>query len=136
MLEAFSVSKTIPTNGIIPFDSVVLEKGDTAILSGTSSIQLNKCGVYEIVFNMTATATTAGNVIVNMTKDGAIQPQATRTITGATTATSANVPITTLVQVSKNNSNCCCSSPTTIQFINAGVPVLANSTNIVVTKIC
>jgi hypothetical protein len=136
MLEAFSLNKAILTGGIIPFDSVPLEKGCTAVLQGTSTIELNKCGVYEIVFNMTATATTAGNVVVQMTKDGAVQPQATRTITGATTATSANVPITTLVQVSKNNSDCCCASPTVIQFINAGVGVQANNINVVVTKIC
>jgi hypothetical protein len=136
MLEAYSLNQTLLTNGIIPFNSTALVKGETVNLSGVSSIQLNKCGVYEIAFNMTANATTAGNVVVQMTKDGVIQPQATRTITGATTATSANVPIVTLVQVTKNNGNCCCASPTTIQFINAGVGVLANNINVAVTKIC
>lgn len=136
MLEAYSLNQTILTNSIIPFNATSLVKGDTVNLSGVSSIQLNKCGIYEVVFNMTATATTAGNVVVQMTKNGVIQPQATRTITGTTTTTSTNVPITTLVQVSKNNTDCCCSAPTTIQFINAGVGVVANNVNICVTKIC
>lgn len=136
MLEAYSLNQTIAVNGILPFNSVTLKKGCTAELSGVSSIQLNKCGVYEIAFNMTATASTAGDVIVQMTKNGTIQPQATRTITGATVATSVDVPITTLVQVTENNSNCCCSAPTVVQFINAGVAVTANNINVVVTKIC
>jgi hypothetical protein len=136
MLEAYSLNQTLLTNSIIPFNSTSLTKGETVDLSGVSSIQLNKCGVYEIAFNMTATATTAGNVVVQMTKNGVIQPQATRTITGATTTTSANVPIVTLVQVAKNNSDCCCASPTTIQFINTGVGVIANNINVAVTKIC
>jgi hypothetical protein len=136
MLEAYSLNQTILTNGIIPFNSVALLKGETVQLNGVSTIELNRCGVYEVVFNMTANATTAGNIVVQMTKNGVIQPQATRTITGATTATSANVPITTLVQVAKNNTDCCCSSPTIIQFVNAGVGVLANNINVAVTKLC
>jgi hypothetical protein len=136
MLEAYSLNQTILTSGIIPFNSVALLKGETVQLNGVSTIELNRCGVYEVVFNMTANATTAGNIVVQMTKNGVIQPQATRTITGATTATSANVPITTLVQVSKNNTDCCCSSPTIIQFVNAGVGVLANNINVAVTKLC
>lgn len=136
MLEAYSLNQTILVNGVLPFNSVALKKGCTAELSGVSSIQLNKCGVYEIIFNITATASTAGTIVINMTKNGTVQPQATRTITGATTTTTEEISIATLVQVTENNSNCCCSAPTTVQFINSGVGVTANNINIVVTKIC
>lgn len=98
MLEAYSKNQTVPaTTGITPFNSVTLKKGCTAELNGVSSIQLNKCGVYEVIFNAIALATTAGNITVEMTKNGVTQPQATRTITGATVTTSVNVPISTLV---------------------------------------
>lgn len=136
MLEAYSLNQTVAANGVLPFNSVTLKKGCTAELSGVSSIQLNKCGIYEIIFNITATASAAGNIVVNMTKNGTVQPQATRTITGATTTTTEDVSIATLVQVTENNNGCCCSSPTTVQFINAGVGVIANNINVVVTKIC
>ena len=136
MLEAYSLNQTIATDGVLPFNSVTLKKGCNVELSGVSSIQLNRCGVYDISFNITATASAAGDVVIQMTKNGTVQPQATRTITGATTATSVDIPITTRVQVTENNSNCCCSSPTVVQFINAGVAVTANNINVVVTKIC
>lgn len=136
MLEAYSKNQTITaTTGIIPFDSVTLKKGCTAQLNGVSSIQLNKCGVYEIIFNATALATTAGNITVEMTKNGVAQTQATRTITGATVATSVNVPIATLVQVTDNNSCRCCDTPTILQFINTGV-AWTGDIDVVVTKIC
>lgn len=136
MLEAYSKSKAVDaTTGIIPFDSVTLKKGCTAQLNGVSSIQLNKCGVYEVIFNATALATTAGNITVEMTKNGVAQPQATRTITGATVATSVNVPIATLVQVTDNNSCRCCDTPTILQFINTGV-AWTGDIDIVITKIC
>lgn len=136
MLEAYSLNQTVAANGVLPFNSVTLKKGCTAELSGVSSIQLNKCGIYEIIFNITATASTAGTIVINMTKNGTVQPQATRTITGAATTTTEDVSIATLVQVTENNNGCCCSAPTTIQFINAGVGVTANNINVVVTKIC
>ena len=136
MLEAYSKSETVnATTGIVPFDSVTLKKGCTAQLNGVSSIQLNKCGVYEVIFNATALATTAGNITVEMTKNGVAQPQATRTITGATVATSVNVPIATLVQVTDNNSCRCCDTPTILQFINTGV-AWTGDIDVVVTKIC
>lgn len=136
MLEAYSKNQTIlATTGVIPFNSVTLKKGCTAELNGVSSIQLNKCGVYEVIFNATALATTAGDITVQMTKNGVAQPQATRTITGATVATSVNVPIATLVQVTDNNSCRCCDTPTILQFINTGV-AWTGDIDIVVTKIC
>ena len=136
MIEAYARNQSIPaTTGIVPFTGVTLKKGQTAELSGVNSIQLNKCGVYEVIFNATALAGTAGAITIAMTKNGVPQSQATTTITGATTTTSVNVPITTLVQVRDNNSCCCCDAPTILQFINTGVAITAD-TNIVVTKIC
>lgn len=136
MIEAYAKNQSIPaTTGIVPFTGVSLKKGQTVELNGVNSIQLNKCGVYEVIFNATALAGTAGEITIEMTKNGVTQSQATTTITGATTTTSVNVPITTLVQVKDNNSCCCCDAPTILQFINTGVAITAD-TNVVVTKIC
>ncbi len=136
MLEAYSRNQTISaTTGIVPFNSVTLKKGCTAELNGVSTIQLNKCGVYEVIFNATALATTAGNIVVGMTKNGVTQQQDIRTITGATTSTSVIVPISTLVQVKDNDSCRCCDAPTVLQFINTGV-AWTGDVNVVITKIC
>lgn len=136
MIEAYAKNQSIPaTTGIVPFTGVTLKKGQTVELNGVNSIQLNRCGVYEVIFNAVALAGTAGAITIEMTKNGVPQPQATTTITGATTTTSVNVPITTLVQVKDNNSCCCCDAPTILQFINTGVAITAD-TNVVITKIC
>lgn len=136
MIEAYSLNTSVLTDGTIPFNAVALKKGCTADLEGVSTIELNKCGVYEVIFNATVTPTAAGTVTIQMLKNGVIQPQATRTLTGVTTTTSANVPIATLVQVSEDNDCRCCTKPTIIQFINAGVGLNINNTNVVITKIC
>ena len=125
MLEAYSLDVTIPANSNITFDNVTLEKGCTAKLNGVSTIELNKCGVYMIACDAsTGTATT-----IQLFKNGVAQPQAQSTGTSPS--------FVTLVQVSENNSKCCCSSPTNIQVRNVGA---ASSTftdvNITVTKVC
>ena len=136
MLEAYSKNQTIPaTTGILPFNSIALKKGCTAELNGVSSIQLNKCGVYEITLNINGLASTAGAVTVAMTKNGIPQPQATRTLAGQTVDSGFSLPITTLVQVNDNNSCRCCDSPTIIQFLNEGVAWVGD-VDVVVTKLC
>ena len=70
MLEAYSINQTIATNGILPFNSVSLKKGKTAVLSGVSSIELNCSGVYEIVLDVGGLPGAAGNIEIVMTKDG------------------------------------------------------------------
>ena len=136
MLEVYSKNQTIPaTNGLVPLTSQSLRKGCTAELTGTNTIQLNKCGVYEIIFEGEYLAATAGNIVTQMLKNGVAQPQAVRTVIGAATTESKSVSISTLVQVKDNNSCKCCDAPTTIQFVNTGVEVVGDS-NVVITKIC
>nr|DAG56990.1 MAG TPA: hypothetical protein [Caudoviricetes sp.] len=136
MLEAYSKNQTIPaTTGILPFNSITLKKGCTAELNGVSSIQLNKCGVYEITLNINGLASTAGAVTVAMTKNGVPQPQATRSLVGQTTTEGFSLPITTLVQVKDNDSCRCCDAPTIIQFLNQDVAWVGD-VDVVVTKLC
>jgi hypothetical protein len=135
MLEAYSLNTTVLSNATIPFNSISIKKGCTAELEGVSTIILNKCGIYEVTFNATATPTASGNVTVQMLKNGVAQAQATRTITGATTTTSFNLPITTLVQVSESNTCNACTKPTTIQFLNTATGISINNVDVVVTKL-
>lgn len=136
MLEAYAVNKTIAANDLIPFDSVSLLKGQTAVLSGASSIQLNRCGVYMISAVFTGTPAAAGAVSIEMLRNGVVQPQASANLAAELTTVSVAVPISTLVQVSENNGNCCCKSGTIIQFRNSGVGLNAARTSIIITKVC
>lgn len=123
MIEVYSINKEVTANSAIPFDNIVVKKGCTAELSAPATIQLNKCGVYMVSLDGTASAATT----LQLYKDGIAQPQAQ--------STGTQPSFVTLVQVSKNNSNCCCSSPTNIQIISDTAVTLSNI-NLVVTKVC
>ena len=125
MLEAYSLNVTVPAATNIPFNNITLEKGCTVDLNGVSTIELNKCGVYMIAFDGSlGTATT-----VQLYKDGVALPQAQ--------STGASPSFVTLVQVSENNSRCCCTSPTLIQIRNTGTAAATfTDVNVCVTKVC
>ena len=123
MLEAYSTNVTVAADAAIPFNNVTIQKGCTAVLSGAQTIELNKCGVYMVEIDGVASASTT----VQMTKNGVAQPQAQSTGTA--------FGFQTLVQVAKNNTSCCCSSPTLLQF-TADAAVTMTNVNVVVTKVC
>ena len=123
MLEAYSTNVTVTANGAIPFNNVTIEKGCTARLSAPATIELNKCGVYMVAVDASATASNT----IQLYKDGVAQMQAQ--------STGETVSFVTLVQVDKNNNCCCCSSPTTLQIL-ADTAVTFTNCNVCVTKVC
>ena len=122
MLEAYSLNIAVQADSTIPFNSTSLTKGCTATKPSADTINLNKCGVYMVSVDASASAATT----IQLVKDGVLQPQAQST--GETPS------FTTLVQVDHNNSCCACSSPTTIQIMNTDAVTLTDA-NIVVTKL-
>ena len=123
MLEAYSLNVAVGANSPIPFNSVSVEKGCTAVLSSPTTIDLNKAGVYMVaVDSSTATSNT-----IQLSKDGVLQPQAQSTGTSPS--------FTTLVQVDRNNTSCCCTSPTVLRVILTTAGTLTD-VNICVTKVC
>lgn len=126
MLEAYSTDVEVAVDAAVPFNNVTLEKGWTALLVSPGTINLNKCGVYMVSFDGSVAAST----MVQLFKDGIAQPQAQ-----STSATSPT--FTTLVQVERNNSNCACTSPVTLQVRNVGAAEATfTNANICVTKVC
>lgn len=124
MLEAYSLNQAVAADAAIPFNNVSVKKGCTAELSGVSSIELNKAGVYMVAFDGVASADTT----VQLSKDGVLQPQAQSTGTA--------LSFVTLVQVDRNNNgNCCCSSPVTLRIMNTTAGTFTNC-NVCVTKVC
>lgn len=138
MLETYSQNITVQQNVAIPFNNVSIQKGCTASKTAPNTIELNKCGVYMVEFDGVASVTgsTAGNIVVQMSKNDTLQPQAltANTSTGPTDVEA--ISFTTLVQVSENNSCRCCDSPTVLRFVNTGVAATFVQANVVVTKIC
>lgn len=122
MLEAYSTNVTVTADTAIPFQNVSLKKGCTAELSGTSTIELNKCGVYMVAVS----ASSATSVMIQLLKNGVAQPQAQSTGTSPC--------FVTLVQVSENNSCCPCTAPVSLQIISDTATTFVNA-NVAVTKI-
>lgn len=122
MIESCSTNITVGANTNIPFNSTALQKGCTVTKSGSDTFNLNKCGVYMVAVDVSATASTT----IQLVKDSVLQPQAQ--------STGVSPSFVTLVQVPNNNSCCACDSPTTIQVRNTVAGTLTDA-NIVITKV-
>ena len=122
MLEAYSTAVAVGELGNIPFENVTIKKGCTVELSGPATIQFNKCGIYMVSCDATASASTT----IQLYKNGIEQPQAQ--------STGTTLSFLTLVQVPENNTCCPCSSPTICQIVSTE-GVTFDSVNIVVTKV-
>lgn len=122
MIESYSVNIPVGANANVPFNSTSIQKGCTVTKSASDTFNLNKCGIYMVSVDCSASASTT----IQLVKDGVLQPQAQ--------STGSSPSFTTLVQVPNNNSDCPCASPTTIQVRNTTAVTLTDS-NIVITKV-
>jgi len=135
MLQAYSSNLSIAADAAFSFNNVTVDKGCAEKLSGPSSIELNKRGVYLVEVDGFGTGGAAGTGSVQLFVNGVAQPQAISSYTAAA-ATISNFNFKTLVQVAENN--CCCnnvSSPTVLQVLNNDVALTDAHINIVVTKL-
>jgi hypothetical protein len=134
MLEAYSRNIDVAADAAIPFNNIVIRKGCTAILSAPASIQLNKAGVYMIAVDASIVPEATGDVSIQLSKNGILQPQAYSIEDGTADETTA-LSFTTLVQVQGNNTCACNTSPTIVQVIN-GTAGTFDIASVTVTKIC
>lgn len=136
MIQSYSQNVTVAQNSAIPFNST-FTKGGTVQQVGAGTFQFNKKGLYILHFDaVVAQSTTAGNITVQMFKDGVAAPEAV-TQASSTAATDIEaISFTTRVQVPFDNTDCCNVAPTTVQLRNIGVPALFSQANVVITKLC
>ena len=120
MLELYSLNVEVDENGTVPFNNVDLAKGCTAILTAPGTVQFNKSGVYMVDVSASIEPAAAGDVSIQLAKNGVLE---LGSFSSATAAAGDNIALgfTSLVQVSHNNNPCnCTTNPTTIQLINTG----------------
>ena len=134
MIQAYSNGLSVAAETAIPFNNVPVQKGETAVLSGNSTFNLNKCGVYDVCLDAFCEAGAVGDIVIQMVKNGVARNDAISTATGAT-GDNDTLSFHTLVQVPRNNCGCLCSEPVTIQFMNNGVAVTGLHVNVVITKL-
>ena len=136
MLEVYSKNVTVASEGSVPLNNVTLLKGTSSQLPGASTIQLNKCGVYQVAVSATAIGSEEGLITLQLRKDGVLQPQAIVSTTAADTTSSNPMSFVTLVQVPQNNCpNCACSIPTTIEFVNTGITATYSTFDVTIIRI-
>lgn len=135
MVQAYSSNLAVPANATYPLDNVLIQKGCSAAALGASTIQLNQRGIYCVHCDGFATPAAATLVSTQMYVNGVARPDAISSFTGVA-ATVDTFGFEAFVQVSENNTNCCCTAPTTIQFRNGITAVTDAHINVVVTKIC
>lgn len=135
MLKLYSLNVDVAQNGSIPFNNISIGKGTSAVLSAPGTVQFNKSGVYMVAVNASITPAAAGDVSIQLAKNGMLDQGAFSVATAAADTTTA-LSFTTLVQVRDNNTCCCNTSPTTIQLLNTGQAGTFPIVSMTVTKIC
>jgi len=137
MLEMYSLGVTVPAGGSIPLNNSNFSKGVTATHSAPASIELNKKGVYRVAVNASVSPAAAGDVQIQLVKNGILTAAARSIATAASTATVVPLGFETLVQVPFDNTCCCATSPTTLQVINAStVDATFSIVDVIVSKLC
>jgi len=129
MIEAYSNNIDVAAGSSIPLNNVSLQAGSTVTLVGASTVRLNCPGIYCISMDGYAEPSEAGDVTIQLVKDGINLTQAVSTFTGATGDSN------TFHFDAKVKIPCQCAVPSEIQFLNSGVGVTGLHINVSVTKI-
>lgn len=136
MLQVYSSNLTVPANTAFPLMNVVLDKGCGESLSGSSTINLNKRGIYLVEMDGFATPDAATEVSVQLYVNGVAQPQAISTFVPAAITDTRTYGFKTFVRVLENNCNCnCLTSPTTLQIMNGNTDLSDAHINVAITQI-
>ena len=60
MIEVYTQNVTVPSMTAIPFNNTTIQKGITAVKTGTATIQFNRIGVYVVSFDASASLADGG----------------------------------------------------------------------------
>ena len=136
MLQAYSSNLAVEANAVIPFNNVVLDKGNAESLSAPGTFQLNQRGVYLVEMDGFATPDAATAVSIQLMVNGVAQPQAITSFVPASVTDTRTFGFKTFVRAFENNCPCnCLTSPTTLQFLNSDTALTDMHINVVITKI-
>lgn len=132
MLQAYSKGVSVSPNSIYPFNTTFILTGCVATLNGSTSINLNKPGIYMIEFNGQASPTGENGVVsVQLYNDGVAMPQANSSAY-ATMGNPASLSFSTLIKV---GCLCPCESGSKVLTLHYEGVAGTMDGNIVVTKL-
>lgn len=135
MIQLYSDNISVPANSTVPLNNAKLRKGCTAVQAGAAGIQLNRKGIYCVHMDAYAVPEAAGLLQLQLTRNGVPMPEAISAVTGAAGSTET-LGFDTYVQVSEDNTPCCCTSPTELQVMTGDVAFTGLHINVTVSKLC
>jgi len=129
-----NTSQTITTGSPLVFNTNRIRAGRSiSHQAGSSSINLNKPGIYEIHFNGDAAESgTAGNITVQLYVNGVLQPASEATEDSTATTNTVNLAFDTAVCVTPN---CCtCGNSVSLTFVDTGVGAVFSNAEVVIER--
>lgn len=130
-----SVQSVIAQGSVLFNNNDVLTGCSISHAAGSSTIQLNKAGLYLIEFNADAstTATSGGTITLQLFKNGVIVPGAESTSTATSNTAVNTLSFSKVIQVL--NSCNCVNNQTNITVVNTNSAISMSNANIVVVKL-
>lgn len=134
MIETYSNNITVASNSAVQFNSV-FKKGNTVSKSGDATIQLNKCGIYEVSVSATGIAQAGGIMSLQLMSNGLALPNAFAAETAGDTTSTHSLAFTTKIQVPYTANDCACTPSFTLTVMNTGVETTYSLVDVLITKI-
>ena len=135
-LQAWNLAtQAAAVNDVLKFNNSQKTGCAVEFANGTGSITIRKPGLYQVVFNGIAVESgTAGNVAVQLQKNGVDVSGATAQATSANATAIVNPAFTTIIEVPQS---CACVNNTAVLTVkNSGVAANFTTANLSVTKLC
>ena len=130
-----NTSQTITTGSPLVFNTNRIRAGRSiSHQAGSSTINLNKPGIYEIHFNGDAAESgTAGDITVQLYVNGILQPGSEATEDSTATTDIVNMAFDTAVCVTPNF--CTCGNSVSLTFVDTGVGAVFSNSEVVIERI-
>lgn len=134
-LNAYTQSnQAVAANGLIPFANFK-RTGESIRFNGGTSVNIDKPGLYQVIFNgIVSETTTAGNVILQLHRNGIAVPGAIAEAQSGSATDIENLAFATIIEVSP--SCCCVDNDSVLTVVNTGVGATLANANITVVKLC
>ena len=128
-----NASQTLALNDLVAFSAPTILTGCTAVLCGSNTVKLTRPGYYKVTFTAIASSA-AGNVIINMLRNGSPIPGWTASAFSTASGDNVNLVIDAIVQVGPNDTCNLALNTVALTFAAGAAETVTNAT-ISVTKL-
>nr|DAJ99928.1 MAG TPA: BclA protein [Caudoviricetes sp.] len=127
-------SQNVLTNGDINFSNAYNTGCSIRFVPGSTQVNIKTPGLYYVTFNgYGAESETAGNITVQMSRNGVLVPGAIASANSSAVTGLESLSFSTIVRVSPSCS--CVDNNTTLTFVNTGVNTTFANTAITIVRV-